>query len=145
MRLHEDDIAILEYDLEVLQPVIGAFARTLDARLFDTDPSLRLLFDLPLSGSGRKLAGGLQALVGSLRRPSVLEPMLYDYGARCARRGVRERDYRSLAAVVIASVADVLEDEFDDQSRYAWGSLADHLTALMIEGARASFIAAVSL
>jgi len=145
MRLHDDDINILEYDFNLLRPVVGALARTLDARLFDTDPSLRLLFDLPLSGSGRKLTAGMQALFNSFRRPQILGPMLSDFGARCAMRGVRERDYRALCAVIIASVSDVLEEDFDECSRMAWAELADQLTEQMIQGARASFAASVPM
>lgn len=145
MNLHEEDIAILEHEMEQLQPYLGALARSIEARMMLTDPSLAVLFQLPLINGGSRVAQTVSSLVSSLRRPAVLGPMLADLGAKFARRGVRERDYEALARVVMEAVADVLGDELTDSSQVAWRSLADQTQDALISGAREAFVSAVAL
>ncbi len=145
MDLHEEDIAILEHEVELLAPSATALARSIGDRLLAFDPSLPVLFELPLRGTGELLAGAVSSLVGSLRRPAVVGPLLAELGARYARRGIRERDYRALASVLIAAVADVLDGAFTDSSLVAWTAHAEEVTEAMIDGARTSFVQALAL
>src|SRR5215207_4901026 len=74
-------------------PIADLAASMFYTRLFETDPSLRVLFKGDMAEQGRKLMKTLALVVSSLNRLAELTPVIQKMGERHASYGVKDYHY----------------------------------------------------
>lgn len=105
----------------------AAFYRNLFAR----DSALRRLFPADLRAQQRKLMAMIALAVEHIDRVETLSPALMDLGRRHRAYGVAVRDYDTVAAALIDTLAHALGDDFTEDTRVAWETLYGHIAARM--------------
>jgi hemoglobin-like flavoprotein len=89
-------------------------------KLFEMDPSSRLLFHNDIAVQGRKLMEMLTDVVNSLDDFEPMRLRLAELGRRHASYGVRPDQYETLTSALLWSIAQSLEGGFDSATRDAW-------------------------
>lgn len=128
--------------LILVQASFSKVASRLDAvgphfyqRLFDIDPSLRLLFRGNISTQGRKLTAMVEFFVRELDRIDTLLPIVQALGVRHAHYGVRENHYDSFGAAWLWTLAQELRADFTPEVKDAWLAVYTLLANAMKESA----------
>lgn len=136
-------VGLVERSFRVVAPRSAAVAAIFYRRLFALDPALRALFrHADLSEQGHKLMTALGFVVGNLRRPDALLPVVADLGRRHAVYGVRPPHYAKVGVALLATLEEGLGDAFTPEVREAWAEAYILLTAVMQEAAEATAEAA---
>jgi hemoglobin-like flavoprotein len=107
-------------------------------RLFALDPAVRKLFrHADINEQGRKLMAALGFVVGHLRKPDALLPVVADLGRRHAAYGVRPPHYATVGVALLATLEEALGEAFTPELREAWAEAYILLTGVMQEAAEA--------
>src|SRR4051812_43945249 len=103
------DISLVEASFRLVAPIAEPAAAIFYERLFAIDPALRPLFAHgDMHEQGRKLMQALGFVVGNLRAPDRLLPVVAELGRRHAGYGVQSRDYDSVGAALLGTLAEGL-------------------------------------
>ena len=105
------------------------------ARLFELDPSLKVLFKGDIKQQGEKLMTMLGTVVNGLNRVSDLLPLVADLGRRHARYGVKEKDYDTVGVALLWTLEKGLGDSFTPPTREAWATVYGVLASTMKQAA----------
>jgi hemoglobin-like flavoprotein len=117
-----EQISLVQSSFERLGPQLPVMATRFYQELFRRDPALRALFTTDLAEQEVKFASKLAEIVHAL-------------GAMHVGYGVRAADYQTVGAALIAALAAVLGDSFDDPTRLAWALAYNLVAETMLEGA----------
>jgi hemoglobin-like flavoprotein len=129
-------IPLVEASFRLVAPIAEPAAAIFYDRLFAIDPSLRPLFaHADLDAQGRKLMQALGFVVGNLRAPDRLLPVVAELGRRHAGYGVRPRDYATVGEALLATLAEGLGPAFTDDVAAAWASAFALLAGVMQDAA----------
>jgi hemoglobin-like flavoprotein len=104
-------------------PIAETAAGLFYARLFELDPSLRLMFSSDMQEQGRKLMQTLVVAVHGLDNLDALVPVVRALGARHAGYGVQDRHYETVAAALIWTLKTGLGDAFTPEVQDAWATV----------------------
>jgi len=130
-----EQISLVQSSFERLGRRLPAMATRFDQELFRRDPALRPLFTTDLAEQEVRFANKLAEIVHAIPRLDELLTHTRALGAVHVGYGVRAADYQTVGAALIAALAAVLGDSFDDPTCLAW-TLAYNLVAeTMLEGA----------
>lgn len=132
-----EEIALVEASMAALQDRMPALAATFYDRLFTAAPETRVLFSTDMDVQGEKFTTMLAYLVRSLRSWTVLEPTSRDNGQRHAGYGVTVEHYRIAGVALVGAMAELLGDDWSDETEQAWSAAYGLLAELMLSGARA--------
>ena len=134
MTPHQTDL--LEASFRLVAPIAEPAAAMFYARLFTLDPSLRPMFrDTDLGAQGRKLMQAIGFVVGHIRRPESLLPVVAELGRRHGGYGVRPEHYATVGTALLNTLATGLGPAFTPEVRDAWAAAYDLLARVMIEAA----------
>ena len=103
-----------------VEPIGEQAAKLFYARLFELDPSLRMLFRGDRAAQGRKLLAALRATVAAVDRFDDLRPVLADLGARHQGYGVRAEHYDTVRAALLWTLQRGLEPHYRAETDAAW-------------------------
>ena len=103
-------------------PIAETAAELFYARLFELDPSLRVLFRGDMAAQGRALMGMLRVVVKGLDRLDQLIPAVEDLGRWHARYGVRDAHYAVVGQALLDTLERGLGPAFTDEVREAWAA-----------------------
>jgi hemoglobin-like flavoprotein len=132
----QDQVALVERSFRIVAPLSGMAAAIFYQRLFTLDPKLRDLFrHADFGEQGRKLMAALGFVVGNLRRPDALLPVVADLGRRHAGYGVRPPHYATVGVALLATLEEALGPAFTPDVREAWAEAYILLTRVMQEAA----------
>ncbi len=101
-------------------PSAPAVAAMFYDRLFETDPALRPLFKGDMAVQGRALMGMLGTAVANLDRLDTIVPAVQQLGVRHRGYGVADKDYDTVGAALLWTLAQGLGDDFTPDVREAW-------------------------
>jgi nitric oxide dioxygenase len=118
-------------------PITDTTAASFYARLFELDPSLRLLFSTDVAEQGRKLMQTIAAAVHGLDDLGTLVPAVRALGRRHAGYGVRDEHYQTVAVALLDTLAAGLGAAFTAEVREAWTAAYWLLADTMKTGATA--------
>ena len=104
-------------------------------RLFELDPDLENLFNNDMAVQGRKLMQMLAVAVNALCKFYEIVPAVKDLGKRHVHYGVKEPDYQTVGAALIAALDEGLGSAFTDEVREAWVAAYTRIAETMREGA----------
>ena len=114
-------------------PIKDQAAQIFYAKLFDANPGLKLLFKGDMAEQGKKLMTMITVAVNGLSRLDRIVPAVQDLGRRHAGYGVKDADYDTVGAALLATLRQGLGPAFTDEVAAAWaqtyGLLADTMRA----------------
>jgi nitric oxide dioxygenase len=129
-------IQLIKMSLARIAPAAEPVAVAFYARLFELNPSLRLMFPANLDEQGRKLMQILGAVVGMLNRPDSLIPALESLGRRLSGYGLRDEHYDTVCEALLWTLERGLGPLFTDEGREAWTALYQVVSTTMQNAAR---------
>lgn len=137
--LSAEQIGLVRGSFDAIAPNAEKVVALFYGRLFGERPDLRPLFRGSMQEQGRKLAGALATVIGSLDRLDTIAPMLRELGKRHAGYGVRDADYADVGGALLWTLEAGLGSAFNADLRDAWakayGLLADTMKAGAAPGA----------
>jgi hemoglobin-like flavoprotein len=133
-----EQIALVQSSFERLGPDLPVVTARFYEELFQRDPALRPLFTTDMAEQRVKFAQKLTEIVRSIPRLGELLVHTRALGARHVGYGVRATDYQTVGDSLIAALASVLGEEFDDATREAWVLAFNIVAETMLEGAAAA-------
>lgn len=129
-------IALVEDSFRHVVPVAEPAAQIFYQRLFALDPALKPLFaHADIHEQGRKLMQALAFVVGNLRRPEVLLPVVAGLGRRHAGYGVEPQHYETVGTALLDTLAEGLGAIFTPEVRNAWAAAYAVLAQVMQDAA----------
>ena len=115
-----EQIEIVKANFIQIAPLANEVAAEFYERLFQLDPSLRLMFKEDLTEQKKKLMMMLKFAVGTLDRLEVFEPSLEELGRRHVAYGVKETHYETVGTALILTLREMLGASLSDQIEAAW-------------------------
>ena len=112
-------------------PIADTAAELFYGRLFELDPSLRMLFKGDMKEQGRALMGMIRTAVANLDRLDQIVPAVESLGSRHDRYGVRDSHYDTVGTALIWTLEKGLGDAFTPQTREAWVEVYTLLASVM--------------
>ena len=128
----------MQSSFDRLGPELPALAVRFYQELFQRDPALRPLFTTDMAEQRVRFTEKLTEIVRSMPRLDELLVHTRALGARHVGYGVRAADYRTVGESLIAALAAVLGEEFDDATREAWMLAFNLVAETMLDGAAAA-------
>jgi len=104
-------------------------------RLFELDPSLRLMFKSDMTEQKQKLMIAIAMVVSSLEKLETLLPTVREMGRRHKSYGVQNRHYDLVGAALLWTLEIGLGAAWNRDLAEAWGGAYQALAAAMMEGA----------
>lgn len=129
-------VELVQESFTQVLPIAPAAAQMFYARLFEIDPSLKLLFKGDMKEQGRMLMMMIGGAVRGLSNPPALIPVLKELGARHTGYGVRDHHYDTVGNALIWTLQAGLAEAFTDEVCEAWLEAYKLLSAVMQQGAR---------
>ena len=130
------DLDALETSFDLVAPRGEELVEIFYARLFAAAPAVRPLFaGTDLRRQRSMLLGALVLLRKSLRNLDAIVPTLRELGRRHVGYGARPEHYPVVAAVLIASLAEVAGPAWRPEYERAWSAALDVVAGAMLDRA----------
>lgn len=131
-----EQITYVRESFAVIQESSMAVGLLFYGRLFELDPSLRLLFQNDLRAQTRKLMGTLGTIVESLDDLNKMRSYLRHLGDRHHKEfRVRPEHYETLRKALLWAFAHALEVQFSPDVRESWSQAIEEINRIMQSGA----------
>lgn len=129
------DIDNLETSFDLIAPRGDELIEDFYARLFAAAPAVRPLFPADMTRQRTMLLAALVLLRKSLRDLDRIVPTLRELGARHVAYGAKPEHYPLVGETLIASMASVAGDAWNDEYQQAWTTAFGLVASVMIDGA----------
>lgn len=127
---------LVQNSFATIAPIADDAAVLFYGRLFELDPSLKLLFRGDMAEQRKKLMQMLTAAVKGLDRLDQLVPVVEDLGRRHAAYGVADRHYDTVGEALLWTLEAGLGRAFTPEVKEAWATVYGLLATTMREAAR---------
>jgi methyl-accepting chemotaxis protein len=114
--------ALLESSFALLAPRAAELVANFYARLFERHPEVRELFPEDMNEQEKKLAGALELVVRSARRPEKLSPTLARLGKAHTKLGAVPAHYEAVGKILLETMADLAGEAWTDEISKAWAA-----------------------
>ncbi len=131
-------IRLVKESFRKINPSSSQIAVLFYARLFELDPSLRMLFRGDMVVQGDKLMSMLSVIISMLSRIEVLIPQVRELGVRHAMYGVKDRHYATMGVAFLWTVEKALGPDYTEEVRDAWSAFYAVVADSMMDGARSA-------
>ena len=131
----ETEIKSIRKSFQLLDGHTELVATLFYKRLFEFDPSLRMLFRGDMKEQGKKLMDTMALLNASLDRFHALRHSLRNMGKRHAGYGVRSEHYAMVGAALLQTLEEFAGPKFDSTLKQAWTKLLTLVSGEMLNGA----------
>jgi hemoglobin-like flavoprotein len=128
-------IEIVKLSFAKIMPFKDQAAELFYCRLFELDPSLRLMFRSDLTEQKQKLMVALALVVTNLEKMDSLLPSVRILGARHKTYGVRNRHYDVVGAALLWTLEIGMGPSWTKELAEAWTEAYGRVAKAMIEGA----------
>jgi hemoglobin-like flavoprotein len=118
------------------------FAALFYDRLFDGDPTIRPMFPADMRPQRVKLVQALGHVILSLDNLDAVIDDVRELGMRHVGYGVRPDHYNAVGEALLGTLAEMLDNSFDDFSRSAWALAYGIVADAMVEAGAEMSIAA---
>jgi len=129
-------VELVQESFTKVMPIAPAAAQMFYEKLFEIDPSLKLLFKGDMKEQGRMLMMMIAGAVRGLSNPPALIPVLKDLGARHVGYGVRDHHYDTVGNALIWRLQAGQHQDFTDEMGEDWVEAYKLLAGVMQQGAR---------
>jgi hemoglobin-like flavoprotein len=130
-----EHIRIVQSTWVKVLPIQDTAAQLFYERLFETDPSLRVLFRSDMRQQGAKLMQVIDAAVNGLSRLERIVSAIQELGRRHKDYGVKDHHYGAVGAALLWTLGKSLGAEFTPKVQDAWTTVYAVLAATMREAA----------
>ena len=114
-------------------PISEKAAELFYNRLFEIDPSTKILLKGEMKAQGQKLMQMITAAVNGLNDLDGLVPVVQDLGRRHGGYGVQEKHYGSVGSALLWTLEQGLGDDFTPEVKIAWTETYMLLAGVMKE------------
>jgi methyl-accepting chemotaxis protein len=135
--MNSDSVSLVQESWKEVIPIAPRAAELFYQNLFGLDPGLRPLFRGDMTAQGEKLVQMIGVAVGKLDDLDTLLPVLQNLGKRHAGYGVKDHHYESVAAALLATLAQGLGEKFTSAMKQAWIRAYDLIATSMMQAAHA--------
>jgi hemoglobin-like flavoprotein len=132
---HPTDAQLLKDSLALVAPVADQLIAQFYERLFAAHPEVRPMFPAVMDAQRDKLLKAIIALVTHYERPEELMPALTAMGKRHATYGVQLEHYAAVGQCLLATLADIAGDVWNDELEGAWTRAYTFAAGAMVQGA----------
>jgi hemoglobin-like flavoprotein len=122
---------LLRQTFENLVPLPRSFGRLFYQRLFEIDPTLKILFQGDIDRQASMLVQALALSVLNLIDEGRVSETIVDLGARHDQYGVHPKHYETFGAALVWTLEQRLGDDFTPELREAWQEAYRELAAAM--------------
>ena len=128
-----NQISLVQSSWSKVLPISEKAAELFYGRLFEIDPSTKVLFKGDMKEQGRKLMNMITAAVNGLNDLDGLVPVVQDLGRRHSGYGVQEKHYGSVGSALLWTLEQGLGDAFTPEVKTAWTETYMLLAGVMKE------------
>jgi hemoglobin-like flavoprotein len=128
-------IEIVKLSFAKIMPFKDQAAELFYCRLFELDPSLRLMFKSDMTEQKQKLMVAIALVVTNLEKMDSLLPTVRELGRRHKTYGVRNRHYEIVGAALLWTLEIGLGTGWTAELAEAWKNAYGRVASAMIEGA----------
>ena len=129
------EIELVQTSFATVAPVAEKAAEMFYRRLFELDPSLKVLFQTDMAEQGKRLMAMISVAVDGLNNLNDLVPALEDLGRRHRGYGVTPQHYSTVGAALLDTLGRALGASFTPEVRDAWTAVYKVLSSTMISAA----------
>lgn len=129
------DIELVQASFAKVAPIAETAAELFYARLFELDPSVKVLFKTDLKEQGKRLMSMIATAVAGLNDVEALVPAVQDMGRRHIKYGVTREQYGTVGQALLDTLAKGLGDDFTPEVKNAWTVIYGVLSTTMIAAA----------
>lgn len=134
---------LVQTSFEQVLPIADTAAELFYGRLFELDPSLRLLFKEDMKAQGRALMSMIQVAVAGLDKMERIVPAVQNLGRRHATYGVENSHYETVGTALLWTLEQGLGEQFTLEVREAWTEVYTTLAETMKAAAPERVLVAV--
>ncbi|HVO02099.1 MAG TPA: globin family protein [Candidatus Cybelea sp.] len=128
-------IELVKTSFAKIAPYKEQAAELLYCRLFELDPSLRLLFPSDMTEQKQKVMTMLAVMVSNLDKVDTLLPSVRELGRRHRGYGVLQRHYAVVGQALLWALEIGLGSTWTREHAEAWQAIYEIISAAMMEGA----------
>jgi hemoglobin-like flavoprotein len=126
-----DQKLLVQDSFRLVVPIADTAAELFYGRLFELDPSLRMLFRGDMREQGRKLMQMLTVAVRGLDTLEAVVPAVQALGRRHATYGVQPQHFDTVGAALLWTLERGLGAAFTPDVRDAWAAVYELLSSVM--------------
>jgi hemoglobin-like flavoprotein len=126
----------IKFTWKLIEPNADKVVDMLYDKLFEIDPSLRILFKNDLGEQKRKWMQSLGFVVANLSSPATLLPVIRHFGRRHTLYGAQPAFFATAKEAFSFTLAKALGEKFTPEIRLAWNELLEFLLGQMLAAAR---------
>lgn len=114
------NVALVQSTWDLILPIADQASEVFYDRLFQLDPSLRVMFPTDMTEQRRKVMQIITVAVKGLGRLNELIPAVEDLGRRHAGYGVEDAHYATAGTALLWMLERGLGDAFTAEARESW-------------------------
>jgi nitric oxide dioxygenase len=133
--MDNQDVALVQSSFAQVQADDDTVAGLFYGRLFELDPTLKLLFKGDLREQGRKLMLMLRTVVNGLNNVAAIQPAAEALARRHVAYGVKDEHYQTVGAALLWTLEKGLGPAFTSEVKAAWMRAYGALSGMMIAAA----------
>ena len=111
---------LVQNTFKEIVPIADIAAKLFYSKLFELDPSLKVLFKGDMDDQGRKLMKVIATVVKGLDNLEAIMPVVEQLGRRHIGYGVTDDDYDKVRAALIWTLQQGLDSAFTLEVKAAW-------------------------
>ena len=116
-------IALVQSTWKEVEPIAEQAATLFYTKLFELDPSLKLLFKTDMRDQGNKLMQMIATAVSGLHNLEAIIPAAQQLGERHAGYGVEAHHYDTVSTALLWTLEQGLGEAFTDEIQQAWSAV----------------------
>ncbi len=124
-------VALVQESFKLVVPIADVAADLFYNRLFEIDPSKRVMFQADMTDMKKKLVQTLVVVVTGLDRVEQLVPAVQALGRRHVGYGVVDADYDTVGAALLWTLEAGLGEAFTPDVHDAWAAAYGLLASTM--------------
>ncbi|HVT53591.1 MAG TPA: globin family protein [Dongiaceae bacterium] len=128
-------IELVKSSFAKIAPLKDQAAELFYCRLFELDPSLRLMFRSDMTEQKQKLMIAIAMAVAALDKLDTIMPSVKELGRRHQDYGVQKRHYSVVGAALLWTLEIGLGNGWTKELAEAWGSAYGVLAGAMMQAA----------
>jgi len=129
-------IALVKNSWKKIEPIADTAAKLFYGKLFEMDPSVKVLFTHDLNEQGAKLMKMIATVVNALDNLETITPAVQDSGRRHIMYGVKEEHYDTVGEALLWTLGKGLGEEFTQEVKGAWAIVYNTLASMMKDAAK---------
>nr|VFK15342.1 MAG: Hemoglobin-like flavoprotein [Candidatus Kentron sp. LPFa]VFK34724.1 MAG: Hemoglobin-like flavoprotein [Candidatus Kentron sp. LPFa] len=136
MMMTPTQIALVKNTWKKVESIADVAAQLFYGRLFELDPSVRLLFTGDMKEQGAKLMKMIGVAVNAVNEIDTIIEAVRSSGRRHVGYGVEEKHYETVGEALLWTLEKGLGDEFTPEVKDAWAVLYNEVASIMKDAAR---------